>query len=155
MHLSYGPNKEQRKRLWEYATKNNMIGLDIPDIVTRNWASLSPREQESAGRHWKRQFNLFCGDMHTGDYVVILNGIFFLLGIGKITEPYHQFDRSLSDPNNPDRFFDHFRKNIRWIKKQSWEGCPLPQPLVFDGTLDRVTPKTRSPRWKVLTAIHL
>lgn len=90
--------------------------------------------------------------MHGGDYVIILNGTYSILGIAKITEPRHQFDRNLSNENNPSRFFDHIRK-VTWIKKYPYDGCPLPQKLTFDGTLERVTPRTHSPRWKVLTNI--
>jgi hypothetical protein len=155
MHLSYGRDLDQRKRLWEIALSKNMIGLDLPEEVKRNWVNLSVEEQESVGTHWKWQFNRFCNDMHVGDYVVILNGTHSILGIAKVTEPRHLHDRKLSDRKNPNRFFDHYRQNIYWLLKHQWDGYPLPEKLTFDGTLDKVTPKTRSPRWKVLTAIQL
>jgi len=153
MHLSYGLNKKERERLWKYATEKNMIGLDLPDIVTRDWVTLSESEREMAGPHWIRQFDRFCNEMHKGDFVVILNGIYSLLGIAKITEPTHHFDPYLSSKENPNPFFDHIRENVEWIKKYPWDGCTLPQPLTFDGTLDRATSRSRSPRWRVLTMI--
>jgi len=91
--------------------------------------------------------------MHAGDYVVILNGTKSVLGIAKITEPRHRYDPNLSSYKNPDRFFDHIRENVKWIKKYPYDGCPLPQPLTFDNTIEIVTPRTRSLRWKILTTI--
>lgn len=35
MHLSYGTNKAERERLWNYAIDKKMIGLDLPDIVRK------------------------------------------------------------------------------------------------------------------------
>jgi hypothetical protein len=152
MHLSYGMNKSQRKRLWKYATDNNMIGLDLPDIVDQDWANLSDSERQATPPNWIRQFDLFCREMRVGDYVVILNGTRSVLGIVKITEPRHRYNPDLSgDINNG--FFDHIRENVEWIKKYQYDGYPLPQPLTFDNTIERVTPRTRSLRWKILTAI--
>ena len=74
MHLSYGKDKTQRKRLWEYAVFNNTIGLDL-DTVTRNWVTLSATERKKTSLNWIRQFNRFCEEMRVGDYVVILNGV--------------------------------------------------------------------------------
>jgi hypothetical protein len=153
MHLSYGSDKTQRERLWKCATDKNMIGLDWYE-VTRDWVTLSESEQQALShRGWIRQFNLFCG-MHIGDYVVILNGTFSLLGIARITESRHWFRPNLSsNSENPDRFFDHVREHVAWIKKYPYDGCPLTQQLTFDNTIDIVRSRTRSPRWKVLTAI--
>lgn len=156
MHLSY--RGKERERLWTYALEKKMIGLDLPDIVTRDWVTLSESERERAGSHWINQFDLFCmseracTQMHEGDYVIILNGTYSILGIAKITEPRHQYCRNLSDKNNPDHFFDHIRM-VTWMKKYPYDGCPLPEKLTFDGTLERVTPRTRSHRWIVLTMI--
>jgi len=157
MHLSY--NGRDRERLWTYALRERIIGLDLPDIVTRDWVTLSEPDRERAGEHWIRQFDLFCKStrpciqMHEGDYVMILNGTYSLLGIARIAEPRHHYDQNLSDDeNNPDPFFDHFRI-VDWIKKYPYDGYHLPEKLTFDGTLERVTPRTRSPRWRVLTNI--
>jgi len=153
MHLSYGKDKTQRKRLWEYAINNRTIGLDW-DTVRRNWITLSEIERQETSWFWNRQFDLFCREMHVGDYVVILNGIFSVLGIARITEPRHWFRPNLrSYSTNPCRFFDHVRENVEWIRQYPWDGQALPESLTFDGTLERVTPRSRSPRWRVLTMI--
>jgi hypothetical protein len=152
MHLSYGRDKTQRKRLWEYAVDKNIIGLDLPDEVRNDWLLLSELERQRTRQNWIRQFDLFCREMYVGDYVIVLNGTYSILGIAKVNEPRHQYDRHLSNRNNPNRFFDHVRK-VTWIKKYPYEGQTLPQKLTFDNTIERVTPRTHSPRWKVLTAI--
>jgi hypothetical protein len=152
MHLSYGSDKNERERLWKYATDKNMIGLDLPDVVTKDWVTLSESERQATPRNWIRQFDLFCREMHVGDYVVILNGIYSVLGIAKITEPRHRFDPTLSGKKN-NGFFDHIREKVDWIKKYPYDGCPLPQPLTFDNTLERVTSRSRSLRWKILAML--
>lgn len=155
MHLSYGSDKKERERLWKYATDNNTIGLDW-HTIKRKWETpLSKEELENTSQFWIRQFKRFCEEMHVGDYVVILNGTSSVLGIAKITEPNYEYDSNISSYNeaNRNRFFDHVRENVEWIVQYSWEGHVLSEPLTFDGTLDRVTPRTRSPRWRVLTMI--
>lgn len=154
MHLSYGSDKSERKRLWKYAADRNMIGLDLPDVVKRDWVTLSESEKRKVPRNWIRQFDLFCKEMHAGDYVVILNGIYSILGIAKLIEPRHRFDPNLTG-NNGRGFFDHIRENVKWIVKYPYAGNPLPQPLTFDNTVERVTPQSRSLRWKILTMIDL
>jgi hypothetical protein len=32
MHLSYGGDKKDQQRLWNYALENNLIGLDSPKL---------------------------------------------------------------------------------------------------------------------------
>ena len=149
MHLSYGSDKTQRERPWKYALDKdeNMIGLDWCE-VTRDWFTLSESEQQALVRDWTRQSNLFCG-IKVGDYVAILNGTFSLLGIAKVTESRNEYDQNLSsDGENP----DHLRK-VKWIKRYQYDGCMISQRLTFSNTLTKVTPQTRSPGWKVLTAI--
>lgn|GEM_PF-1862995 len=150
MHLSYGSDKTQRERPWKYALDKdeNMIGLDWCE-VTRDWFTLSESEQQALVRDWTRQSNLFCG-IKVGDYVAILNGTFSLLGIAKVTESRNEYDQNLSnDSEDPDNFF------VKWIKKYQYDGCILSQRLTLRNTLSKVTPKTRSPGWKALTAIDL
>ena len=155
MHLSYGSDKTQRKRLWKYAIANNTIGLDWHTIKRKWEAPLSKEELENTSQFWIRQFKRFCEEMHVGDYVVILNGTYSVLGIAKITEPNYEYDSNISSYNeaNPARFFDHFRDKIEWVKQFLWDGCVLSEQLTFDGTLDRVTPRTHSHRWRILTMI--
>jgi hypothetical protein len=155
MHLSYGSNKTHRERLWNYAVSNNLIGLDWYE-ATRDWVTLTEAEQQSLEHTgWILQFNLFCHDMQIGDYVVILNGTYSLLGVARVLER-HRFDFNLSsnfgNPDRPNRFFDHIRR-VKWIKTYQYDGCILSQRLTFSNTIAKVTPQTRSPRWKVLTAI--
>ena len=154
MHLSYGIDKNQRKRLWKYALKKHVIGLDYKK-VTENWATLSKSKRNKINRFWKGQFNNFCEKMDKGDYVVIRNGISSILGIAKITEPRHLYVSSLSSHNelNPKPFLDHIRK-IEWRREYPWSGQPLSQHLIFDGTLNRVSPNSPSQRWNVLTKIR-
>ena len=59
MHLS-DRGKEKRERLWTYDLQEKMSGLDITDIVKRDWVTLSESEREMAGNHWIHQFDLFC-----------------------------------------------------------------------------------------------
>ena len=155
MHLSYGRDKPQRKRLWEYALKNHVIGLD-QKTVTENWTTLNKSKRNKTNRYWKGQFNNFCEKMDKGDYVVILNGISSILGIAKVTEKNHRYIRSLRGFNesNPNRFFDHIR-TVKWILQYPWSGQPLSQVLVFNGTLNRVWPASPTQRWKVLTKLQV
>jgi len=44
MHLSYGPDKIQRGRLWKYATVKNTIGLDH-HAVKKDWLTFSESER--------------------------------------------------------------------------------------------------------------
>jgi hypothetical protein len=155
MHLSYGPDLKERERLWRFALKRNIIGLDLPKIVTKDWINVSQSIRKKAGSHWEKQFDLFCNEMHEGDYAVILNGTYAVLGIAKITQPKHRYYSRFSNPSNPATFFDHIREGIDWVKTYPWDGLALSEKLTFDGTLDRVTQKTRSPRWRVLTSIQI
>lgn len=153
MHLSYGVNKRERKRLWNYAKDNDLIGLDLPNIVKRNWTTLSELERKVARRTWIRQFDLFCKEMRTGDYAVALNGCDSLLGIACVTQPNHRFDKRLTGKEKTG-FFDHIRE-VDWRLKYEYdEKLALPQPIKgFNNTLSRVTP--RSSRWAILTSISI
>jgi hypothetical protein len=148
MHLSYGSDKNQRKRPWKYVIdkEENMIGLDWCE-VTRDWFTLSESEQQALVRDWTRDYDLFWG-IKVGDYVAILNGAFSLLGIAKVTDSRNEYDQNFSSDNeNP----DHPRK-VKWIKRFQYDGGILSQRLTLRNTLAKVTPKTRSQGWKVLTA---
>ena len=114
MHLSYGMDKTQRKRLWEYAIDHNAIGLDWHTIKRRWKRPLTKEELEKTSDFWIRQFKLFCEEIHVGDYVVVLNGIYTILGIARITAPDYQYDAEISSYNNanPTRFFDHTGKML-------------------------------------------
>lgn len=153
MHLSYGTNKAERERLWNYAIDKKMIGLDLPDIVRKAWTTLSEPEKQAVSKRWKRQFDLFCVKMKTGDYVVVLDGWFSLLGIAQITKPEYKYDKKLSGKEGTG-FFDHVREDVIWKLKYKYDGLRLDPPIKgFDNTLSPVTP--RSPRWEILTRIRL
>lgn len=151
MHLSYGYNLKERERLWNTAVRENLIGLDLPDKVKTDWNNLTETEKKVAGRFWVRQFNLFCNEMAVGDYVVVVNGQLYLLGIATISERKYRFDRRLSGTEK-NGFFDHIRK-VNWIVKHDYHGVPLSHQLKgFNGTLLEVTPRSRY--WASLTGMN-
>lgn len=151
MHLSYGYDLEERERLWNYAVKENLIGLDLPDKVKEDWNTLTEKKQKVAERVWIQQFNIFCNDMSIGDYVVVPNGQLYLLGIGTISEKKYWFDKNLSGIEE-NGFFDHLRK-VKWITTHDYKGVLLPEQLSgFDRTLLKVTSQSRY--WEILTGIH-
>lgn len=149
MHLSY--NGRERKRLWNYAKENNLIGLDVPSIVTDNWVNIRDSVKEQLPNIWVRQFDIFCNEMKVGDIVLILNGWDFLLGIAEITENHHRYDRKLSEK---EFFFDHIRQ-VNWIKKYEYANRqPIPELIKgFNNTLSKVIPNTR--RWSILTNMDI
>lgn len=152
MHLSYGYDLKERERLWNYAVRENLIGLDLPDKVQTDWNNLTETEKKAVGRFWVRQFNLFCNEMIIGDYVVVANGHLYLLGIAKVTEQKYYFDRKLSGTEKTG-FFDHIRK-VKWIMVHDYEGLPFSQQLKgFNGTILKVTPESRY--WDTLTGLDL
>ena len=150
MHLSYGRDLEERKRLWNFAVKENLIGLDLPDLVEADWNTLTVEKQKEVGRFWFRQFNLFCNDMSVGDYVVVVNGQLYLLGIATV-EGKHYFDKRLTGMSKTG-FFDHIRK-VKWIVSHKYEGVVLPERLGgFNGTILKITP--HSCYWGSLAKIN-
>jgi len=153
MHLSYGGDKKEQERLWNYATSHNLIGLDQPKIVKTDWTTLSEPEKKATSRTWIRQFNDFCSNMKTGDYVVILNGWTHLLGIARIAEPRHKFDRRLTGKEEKG-FFDHIRK-VDWkLRYEYSKRLPLLQYVKgFNNTLSKVSPD--SSWWNILTKVEL
>lgn len=52
MHLSYGGDKKDQERLWNYALENNLIGLDSPKLVKADWATLSEEEKSVVKLTW-------------------------------------------------------------------------------------------------------
>lgn len=149
MHLSY--NGRERERLWNYARENNLIGLDVPSIVTDNWIKVRESAKKSLPNIWVRQFDIFCNEMKVGDIVVTLNGWGSLLGVAKITESHHRYDKELSDK---EIFFDHVRQ-VQWIKRREYANRLLiPEPIKgFNNTLSKVMPHTR--RWSILTNLGI
>jgi len=144
MHLSYDGN--DRKRLWEYAKENDIIGLDYPAVVDNNWNRIEQSVKNSLPRIWVGQFDAFCNEIRAGDIVVILEGWHSLLGIAEILGDY-RYERGLSEAGP---FFDHIRP-VRWIKKYDYGQHPrLSHPIErFTNTLSRVERGTR--RWLSLS----
>ncbi|MGD0204500.1 MAG: hypothetical protein ABSC20_11435 [Candidatus Bathyarchaeia archaeon] len=134
MHLSYGDknrrvNLEERERLWNFAlgknpTGRNLIGLDWPDEVKTDWNNLTDTEKQAVSIPWPSQFNLFCNEMIADDDVVIVNGIFYFLGLAVLTEQEYHYDRKLTGKRGSG-FFDHLR-NVEWKTKHDYEGTPYP-----------------------------
>lgn len=152
MHLSYGYDLKERERLWNYAVRENLIGLDLPDKVKTDWNNLTETEKKAVGRFWVRQFNLFCNAMTAGDYVIVVNGHLYFLGIATVTEKKYYFDKSLTGTEETG-FFDHIRK-VKWIVTHDYKGLPLAQPLKgFNGTILDITPKSNY--WDTLTELNL
>lgn len=153
MHLSYGGARGERKRLWNYAKENNVIGLDYPDTVRDDWVKVRESVKRLLPNIWVRQFDMFCSQMHVGDIVVVLNGWNSLLGVAEITEPRHKFDVRLSG-TEASGFFDHIRQ-VKWIRKREYiNRLTLPQPIKgFNNTLSRVAPESQ--RWSILTDLDI
>jgi len=145
MHLSY--DGEERKRLWNYAKDNNIIGLSHRN-VSDGWTRVRKTARNLIGRGWVRQFDTFCG-MQKGDVVMILNGQDSVLGVAIVTRSSYRYDEDLDDV-----FFDHTR-SVEWNTKFEYEDRKeLPRPLYgFSHTLSRVTKS--SPRWRMLTNLDL
>jgi len=153
MHLSY--NGAERERLWNYAKDNRVIGLDAPRHVKGNWLDVRETAKKSLGSGWVRQFDVFCDvdqkGIHKGDLVMVLNGMMSVLGIARVTESAHIYDKKLSAS---EIFFDHARR-IEWLRKYEYASLVILPKLLegFSNTLSRVPPK--SPRWPMFTNLDL
>jgi hypothetical protein len=149
MHLSY--NGKNKTKLWNYAVKNNLIGLDVPGIVIDDWSVIRERVMNELGTGWTRQFDYFCDGIGKGDFIIIFDGMSSILGVAKTKTANHRFDRTLSQRKV---FFDHIR-DVEWVRKNEFDRpIKLGKPLYgFSNTL---TPVPRnSPRWPILTEIDI
>jgi predicted Mrr-cat superfamily restriction endonuclease len=149
MHLSY--NGKQRRELWNFAKENDLIGLDVPEIVTDDWSKICHSVKRRLSKTWIRQFNIFCTEMQAGDIVIILNGWDSILGIAELTKNSYEYDRALSAEQ---KFFDHIRK-VKWLKKYEYHSrLTLSTSLQgFNNTLSKVVPN--STRWSILTSLDI
>lgn len=149
MHLSY--NGKNNLKLWDYAVKNSLIGLDVPGIVTDNWSVIRARAMRQLGRGWTRQFDYFCDTIGKGDFIMVFNGMSEVLGIARTKVANHRYDRSLSQSKE---FFDHIR-DVEWIRKNDFNHpAKLEKPLYgFSNTLS-IVPNS-SPRWQILTQLEI
>jgi len=148
MHLSY--ERRERERLWNYAERRKIIGLEHHD-VNDDWNNV--RESVEISGIWRKQFEMFCNEMKVDNLVLVLNGWDSLLGIAEVIERHHQYDENLSS-GSVERFFDHIRK-VRWIRDYEYANRRrLPQPIEgFNNTLSKVKPNTH--RWSILTNLNI
>ena len=151
MHLSY--DGRERRRLWNFARRENLIGLSYPDIVDNDWVKIREVVKDVLPNIWVRQFDAFCNEMSVGDIVLLLNGWNSLLGIAKITKQRHQYNRDLSH-RAVDPFFDHIRE-VHWITSHEYDHrVTLPEPIKgFNNTLSKIETSTK--RWAILKNVEL
>ena len=153
MHLSF--NGQQREDLWKYAQEHDVIGLDYPRIVDRNWNFFNKQLMLPKHKVWFKQFEMFCNEMPREDnaLVIVVSGWDSILGIGRIHQAQYQYDKRLSDDGI---FFDHYMK-IKWLPKYSKnyaDRIMLDQRLSgFNRTLIKVEPGTRF--WEILSEVDL
>jgi hypothetical protein len=90
--------------------------------------------------------------MKKGDVVVILEGWHSLLGIARVDDDSHQYDKGLSKKENLNRFFDHVRQ-VKWEVKYEYGRHPKLPVLIrgFNNALSRVEKGTKW--WLMLTKI--
>jgi len=152
MHLSY--DGRERERLWEYARKNKLIGLDQPSIVTDDWPKVRSNvvREKLLGPIWIKQYDTICG-MKRGDIVVVLEGWHSWLGIAEVQDDEHRYLQGLNVLNNPTTgFFDHVR-SVKWEAEYKYGNHDrLPEPIKsFTNTLFKVRKGTK--RWELLAGI--
>lgn len=136
MHLSYGKNN-RRNLLWNYAKKNNIVGLDLPYIVEDDWNKVKELAKERGiSRIWEKQFEIFYNEMGKDDIVVILAGWDSILGVAKVDDEYPEYNEKI---RIEEEFFEHFRK-VRWLKAYNFDNCfRLRNPVKgFNNTLQKV-----------------
>jgi len=139
MHLSY--EGRERRRLWNHAKKDNIIGLQHIKI-NEDWEEATSDTKNSLSNLWRSQFNYFC-DMERGDIVVVMNGYDSILGVAKLTIDHHNFTPELWDV-----FFDHNRP-VEWIKEYEYDNRkPLKNPITFRNTLALIDETSK--RWNSL-----
>ncbi len=140
MHLSW--DGKQRRRLWNYAKQNKIIGLSHGNVDV-DWEKASSRIKNSVSNIWKSQFDYFCS-MEKGEIVVVMNGFDSILGVAVINKNQHGFDTDLNDI-----FFDHYREEVKWIREYEYDKRKyLKNPITFRNTLARIDEYSK--RWSRL-----
>ncbi len=136
MHLSYGGG--DKERLWNYAKKNNLIGISHREIIDYDWKVDSELAKNRISGIWVRQFNMFCNEMKNDDIVVILDGWHYILGIIESLGDY-EYTPKLSRHYDGD-FFGYTRKVLKWTKSFDYEKrLSIQKPLYgFNNTLSEV-----------------
>ena len=84
MHLSY--EGKERRRLWDFANKNNLIGLDYHTVVKNDWDEVRDNVKDQLPGIWVKQFDIFCYELEKYDIILVMNGWLSLLGIAEITK---------------------------------------------------------------------
>lgn len=163
MHLSYSRGRDV-ERLWNYAKKHSVIGLDYVQYVPRKWSTISESEKERLGREhpkWMTQFKIFCEQMGKDETVLVLDGMFWLLGVAKTIKDYYRYDENLSETSvlkhgYGEPFFDHIR-DVEWEKACDYsKRTKMPEPIWgFSNTLARVLRDSNSRRWSILTELEV
>lgn len=149
MHLSYG-KEGHREECWQYATKHDVIGLSN-SLVDGDWAELRDGIKHYIDSTWIGQFDRFCenmsrNSMEIGDFVFILWGQSYLLGIAEIVGN-HEYSEEYGE-----EFFDHIRP-VRWIVEYDHENkIKIPKMDGFVNTLDLV--RKNSQRWFKLNKVR-
>ncbi len=152
MHLSYGTGDSSRRNLWNYATANNLIGLDYIGVVDDRFDRLSTKKRERLSKVWIHQFQLF-EEMQIGDVVAIMAGEDRLLGICRVNGDYKFISR------HRDNFFGHVRP-VLWLVKKEFDQAirfHLPKGRRFTRTLRIIKhedPRTRD-IWESLMRIKI
>lgn len=137
MHLSFGKDS-RRKELWNFARKKKIIGLDHRDILG-DWPQIKEEGTHNLSNTWTGQFDMLCENtssksMNNGDIVVVMAGLDYVLGIGRVIGP-HRYDITY---RNRDQFFDHVRP-VEWIIAYDYESRKkIPPVRGFENTLYRV-----------------
>lgn len=155
MHLSYGFNS-RRSELWTFARQNKKIGLDHKN-VNGDWPSVKEKVKDRLRNPWPLQFDMLCENMcpksmASGDIVVVMSGIDYVLGVARITGP-HKYVPLYREKKV---FFDHVRP-VEWIVDYSYEKrLKVPRVYGFNNTLS-YTFKKKDPysRWQEFATLVL
>ena len=98
MHLT--DNGEKGPKLWDYARKHKLIGLDRSDM-NHNWNDFTDAEKKAyywnISITWHRQFQAFCNKMEKDDVVVVLEGQHSVLGVGRVEKGERETHRYQPD----------------------------------------------------------
>jgi len=139
MHLSW--EGRDRERLWDFAVKKKVIGLDHYRRVNvnRRWDQFPEKQKKKVGRKWRTQFELFA-KMQNDDCVLVFSGKTHLLGIGLSRDPY-LFKPELTN------FFRHVR-NVSWLLKYEWQDRTYFPLRAFSNTISYVDESSRY--WKIV-----
>lgn len=110
----------ENARLWDDFYSNNIIGIGWDDLgdyskyknkresFTNDFLDYYGEEKKrSATQVWR-----FYKEIQEGDYVIVKNGLYQILGIGIITSDYY-FDNSRSEYKS--------LRDVKWIKTGEWD----------------------------------